>query len=92
MGEGTLPVGMLAGRLASGNSSRARSVVVESIERVHNTAYSKVGSRASSWVHNFFQLHIQLRLQLRHQPRLRQLVPIGIQEPCLKSPVITVGN
>ena len=55
MGEGTLLVGMLAGMLASGNSSRARSVVVESIERVHNTARSKVGSRASSWVHSFFQ-------------------------------------
>jgi len=54
MGEGTLPVGMLAGRLASGNSSRARSVVVESIERAHNTVHSKVGSRASSWVCNFF--------------------------------------
>ena len=59
MGEGTLLVGMLAGilagRMASGNSSRARSVVVESIGRVHNTAYSKAGSKASSGVHNFFQ-------------------------------------
>jgi len=54
MGEGTLLVGKLEGMLASGNSSRARSVVVESIERVHNTMHSKVGSRASSWVHNFF--------------------------------------
>jgi len=55
MEEDTLPVGMLAGMLASGNSSRARSVVVESIERVHNTAHSKLGSRASSWACNFFQ-------------------------------------
>ena len=55
MGEGTLLVGMLAGRLASGNSSRARSVVAESIEWVHNMVHRKVDSRASSWVHSFFQ-------------------------------------
>ena len=54
MGEGTLLVGMLAGMLASGNSSLARNAVVESSERVHNMVHSKVGSRASSWVHNFF--------------------------------------